>query len=574
MPSLSVPLRSRAAAAGVLLSLVLAACGGGGDGGGGAGVTTSASAPTTPATTTTTTTPAAAAERFSPDDWPVFGRDRDNTRYAPQTQIDVKTISRLGEAWSSDLGGNQYLQESFPIEVDGVLYVTTSTDEVYAFDAATGKVKWKYTPKVDFSLSSGVGGYGISVNRGVAVSNGMVYLLTFDCQLKAISAATGEEVFSSQVDDPKTGAYETMSPTVYGGQVFVGNSGSDEGVRGFVAAYDAKTGKQNWRFWTIPPIGTDWRVKGTGGGTVYMAPTIDTQTGRVLFGTANPSPAIVGTKRPGKNLYTSSIVAVDAKTGKLAWYHQEVPHDLWDYDAASPVMLFDTTIDGRKRRIAAQAGKSGYLFMLDAQTGEDVFPRLAFVTQDHKPPTTSGTLECPGPLGGSQYSPLAYSPQTNAVYVSGIEFCFILTVTDKNLQGESNFGGTRSIPSDADPSGTFDAVDMATGKFLWRRKIDSPMAAGAAATAGGLVFTVDNRGIMYAFDAKTGVTRWKTALGLAGASAPVVYAVKGKQYVAVTIGGSGITASNKLGPIGSRVVVLTLDGKKVVPAKPTAPPGG
>jgi PQQ-dependent dehydrogenase (methanol/ethanol family) len=569
MPSLSASPRHLAAAAGVLLSVVLAACGGG-DGGptssaAPAGTTAAGTATTAPSGTSTTA--AGPEETFSPDDWPVFGRDRDNTRYAPQTEINAKTISRLGEAWSSDLGGNQYLQESFPIEVDGVLYVTTSTDEVYAFDAATGKVKWKYTPKVDFSLSSGVGGYGISVNRGVAVSDGMVYLLTFDCQLKAISAATGEEVFSSQVDDPKTGAYETMSPTVYDGQVFVGNSGSDEGVRGFVAAYDAKTGKQNWRFWTIPPIGEGWRVKGTGGGTVYMAPTIDTQSGRVLFGTANPSPAIVGTKRPGKNLYTSSVVALDAKTGKLAWYHQEVPHDLWDYDAASPVMLFDTTIDGKQRRIAAQAGKSGYLFMLDADTGEDVFPRLAFVTQDHKPPTTAGTLECPGPLGGSQYSPLAYSPQTNAVYVSGIEFCFILTVTDENLQGESNFGGTRSIPSDADPTGTFDAVDMSTGKFLWRRKIDSPMAAGASATAGGLVFTVDNKGVMYAFDAKTGATRWKANLGLAGASAPIVYTVKGKQYIAVAIGGSGITASNKLGPIGSRVVVLALDGKPVVPAK-------
>jgi PQQ-dependent dehydrogenase (methanol/ethanol family) len=569
---------SLAALAGVLLALLLAACGGGGGGSGSTATPTTGATPAPTASTPASTTPATAAggadERFSPDDWPVFGRDRDNTRYAPQTQIDRRTVSRLGEAWHSDLGGNQFLQESFPIEVDGVLYVTTSTDEVYAFDAATGKVKWKYTPKVDFSLSTGVGGYGISVNRGVAVSDGMVYLLTFDCQLKAISAATGEEVFSSQVDDPKSGAYETMSPTVYDGQVFVGNSGSDEGVRGFVAAYDAKTGKQNWRFWTIPPVGTGWRAKGTGGGTVYMAPTIDTKTGNVLFGTANPSPAIVGTKRPGQNLYTSSVVALKADTGKLVWFNQEVPHDLWDYDAASPVLLLDTVIDGRKRRIAAQAGKSGYLFMLDAETGKDVFPRLAFVTQNHRPPTTSGTLECPGPLGGSQYAPLAYSPQVNAVYVSGIEFCFILTVTDENLQGESNFGGTRSIPSDSDPSGTFDAVDMSTGRFLWRRKIDSPMAAGAAATAGGLVFTVDQKGVMYAFDAKTGVTRWKADLGLAGAAAPVVYSVAGKQYVAVAIGGAGMTASNKLGPIGSRVVVLTLDGRKIVPAKPSRPAGG
>jgi alcohol dehydrogenase (cytochrome c) len=540
------------------LVLALAGCGGSGD---------------HPKTTTTTGSQVAAApakaEKFSPDDWPVFGRDRDNTRYAPQTEIDKDTVSRLGEAWHSDLGGDQYLQESFPIVVDGVIYVTTSTDEVYAFDGATGKVKWKYAPRVDFSLSSGVGGYGISVNRGVAVADGKVYLLTFDCQLKAISAATGEELFSTQVDDPKSGAYETMSPTVYDGNVYVGNSGSDQGVRGFIAAYDAKTGKQKWRFYTIPPVGKDWRKKGTGGGTVYMAPTVDTRTGRIIVGTSNPSPAIVGTKRPGANLYTSSIVALDAGTGKLAWYHQEVPHDLWDYDAASPVVLLDSTIDGKKVRIAAEAGKSGYLFMLDARTGKDVFPRLAFVKQNHTPPTTKGTLECPGPLGGSQYDPIAYSPRVNAAYVSGIDFCFILKVSNQKLQGESHFGGTRSIPSDAKPTGTFDAVDMSTGKFLWRRKMSTPMGAGAAATASDLVFTVDQHGEVYAFDARTGKTRWKANLGLAGAAAPVVYSIKGKEYIAVAIGGSGLTSSNDFGPIGSRVVVLTLDGKKIVPARAT-----
>jgi alcohol dehydrogenase (cytochrome c) len=401
-----------------------------------------------------------------------------------------------------------------------------------------------------------------------------VYLLTFDCQLKALSAATGEELFSTQVDDPRTGAYETMSPTVYDGKVYVGNSGSDQGVRGFVAAYDAKTGKQAWRFYTIPPVGKDWRQKGTGGGTVYMAPTVDTRTGRIIVGTSNPSPAIVGTKRPGRNLYTSSIVALDATTGKLAWYHQEVPHDLWDYDAASPVALFDSMVDGKKVRIAAEAGKSGYLFMLDARTGEDVFPRLAFVKQNHTPPTSKGTLECPGPLGGSQYDPIAYSPRVNAVYVSGIDFCFILKVSKQKLQGESQFGGTRSIPSDAKPTGTFDAVDMSTGKFLWRRHMDTPMGAGAAVTAADLVFTVDQHGIFYAFDARTGKTRWKANLGLAGAAAPVVYSIKGKQYVAVAIGGSGLTSSNDFGPIGSRVVVLTLDGKKIVPAKAPKNPGG
>jgi alcohol dehydrogenase (cytochrome c) len=557
MPHTPGRVRPSITAAVLLATLLVAGCGGGDSS------STSTQQAGTPARGT------APVEHFDADDWPVFGRDRDNTRYAPQTQINAKTIARLGEAWSNDLGGQQYLQESFPIVVDGVIYVTTSTDEVYAFDGATGKVKWKYAPEVDFSLSSGVGGYGISVNRGVAVAGGRVYLLTFDDQLKAVSAATGEELFSSQVDDPRTGAYETMSPTVYDGKVFVGNSGSDQGVRGFVAAYDAKSGKQLWRFYTIPPVGTGWRKKGTGGGTVYMAPTVDTQTGRILVGTSNPSPAIVGTDRPGANLYTSSIIALNADTGKLDWHHQEVAHDLWDYDAASPVVLLDTVIDGKKRRIAAEAGKSGYLFMLDAETGKDVFPRLAFVKQNHTPPTTKGTLECPGPLGGSQYDPIAYSPRVNATYVSGIDFCFILKVSKEKLPGESNFGGTRSIPSDSKPSGSFSAVDMSTGKFLWRRKMSTPMGAGATVTASDIVFTVDQHGLIYGFDARTGKQLWKANLGLAGAAAPVVYTIKGKDYLAVAIGGSGLTSSNQFGPIGSRIVVLTLDGKKIVPAKPT-----
>ncbi len=527
-------------------AIVLAACGGGSGSSGSASTS---------------------AEAQEIEDWPLFGRDRDNTRFATQDEIDTSNVGELGEAWSTGLGPDQYLMESFPLVIGETVYVTTSTDEVYAFDGATGRVKWKYAPQVNFSLSSGVGGYGISVNRGVAVSNGKVYLLTFDAQLKAISAKTGEEIFSTRVDDASKGAYETMSPTVYDGKVYVGNSGSDQGIAGFVRAYDATTGRLDWTFNTVPRVGTSWRRKGTGGGTVYMAPTVDTQSGRILVGTSNPSPAIVGTRRPGADLYTSSIVALDARTGRLAWYHQEVAHDLWDYDAASPVVLFDTTIDGKRTRVAAEAGKSGYLFILDAATGKDLFPRLAFVRENHTPPTTRGTLECPGPLGGSQYDPIAYSPRTNATYVSGIDFCFILRVSNQRLPGESHFGGTRSLPSNSKPTGSFSAVDMSTGRFLWRRKIGSPMGAGASVTASDLVFTLDQKGNIYAFDARTGATRWKADLGLAGASAPVIYTVKGTEYIAVTIGGSGLTSSNNFGPIGARVVVLKLGGRRIVPVK-------
>ena len=203
--------------------------------------------------------------------------------------------------------------------------------------ARPGNINWTYTPEVDFSQSTGVGGYGVSVNRGVAAEGGKLFMLTFDDKLQAVEQKTGERLWSSTVADPATGAYESMAPTAYDGKVYVGDSGSEDGVRGFVAAYDQKTGKQLWKFYTVPKAGTGWVPKGGGGGTIYMPPTIDPKTGIVYVGTGNPAPVIVGAKRPGKNLYTDSLLALDANTGELLWYHQEQAHDLWDYDAESPV---------------------------------------------------------------------------------------------------------------------------------------------------------------------------------------------------------------------------------------------
>jgi alcohol dehydrogenase (cytochrome c) len=501
-------------------------------------------------------------------DWPYFGRDRDNTRFAPQKQIDAANVSRLGLAWSTSLGAEQYLMESFPVVVGQTIYVTTSTDEVLAINAVTGHTDWIYAPSVDFSLSTGVGGYGVSVNRGVAVENGKLFMLTFDDHLQAISQSTGEELWSSAVVNDSTGAYETMAPTVYDGMVIVGDSGSEDGVRGFVAAYDENTGKQLWRFYTVPEAGSGWVPKEGGGGTVYMPPTIDTSSGLVYVGTGNPAPAITGTTRPGPDLYTDSIVALHASTGKLAWYHQEVAHDLWDYDAESPAVLFDTRVKGKTVRAVAEAGKSGYLFILNAKTGEDLFPRVAFVKEHHTTPTTKGTLECPGAVGGSQYAPLAFDPEAGATYVSGINLCQILTVTKKpngneKGGGEKQFGGDRTTPSKEKPSGTFTAVNVTTGKIMWAHNMSTPMIGGATATAGDIVFTGDQHGTLYAYDAKSGKTLWSGDLGLAFGSAPVIYTVDGQEYVLAALGGSALTASQKLGPIGAKLVALKLNGSSL-----------
>src|SRR6201999_2871167 len=212
------------------------------------------------------------------------------------------------------------------------------------------------------------------------------------------------------------------------------------------------------------------------GGTIYMPPTVDAETNTVYVGTGNPAPVLVGAKRPGKNLYTDSILALDADTGKLKWFHQEEAHDLWDYDAESPVVLFNAEIEGEMKRGVAEAGKNGLLFLLDAETGEDLFPPVGFVKSDHKPPTTKPTLEGPGAVGGSQYSPLAYSPETQAVYVSGINLCMYLKVeyeTSKN--GEKAFAGDRVVPKNTKKTGTFTAVGTDTGEVLWKHKMPTPM---------------------------------------------------------------------------------------------------
>ena len=498
-------------------------------------------------------------------DWPYFGRDRDNTRFATQDEIDTSNVDELGEAWSTGVGPDQFLMEAFPSVIGRTVYVTTSTDEVLASDAATGKTKWTYTPEVDFSQSTGVGGYGISVNRGIAHEGGRLFLLTFDDKLQAVSAKTGEKLWSSEVADPSTGAYQSMAPTAYDGKVFVGVSGSEDGVRGFLAAYDQKTGKKIWQFYTVPKEGTGWVPKGGGGGTIYMPPTIDTRTGTIYAGTGNPAPVIVGSKRPGRNLYTDSILALDADTGKLKWFHQEQAHDLWDYDAESPVVLFDVEINGEQKRGVAEAGKNGLLFLLDAETGEDLFPPVPFVKRDHKPPTKKGVLECPGAVGGSQYSPLAYSPETEAVYVSGINLCMILRVTFEQVGGETQFGCDRVVPSDQPKTGTFTAVTVNDGKVLWKRNMPTPMDGGATASAGGLVFTGDQQGVLYGFDATNGDVLWQGNLKLAFGAAPVIYEIDGTEYVLATVGGAALSASEELGPIGARVIALKLGGKKLEP---------
>jgi alcohol dehydrogenase (cytochrome c) len=491
-------------------------------------------------------------------DWPLFGGDADNTRFSPLAQINPATAGHLRVAWTRTEGFGHTTWESFPVVAGTRMYVTTSTNAVWALDAATGKRLWAYTPLVNFFPAGAASSY-FPANRGVAVAGGRVYELTFDDRLVALDAATGRPLWQARVADPRLGYYETTAPTVWRGLVFAGASGGDAGVRGFVAAYDGRTGKQVWRFWTVPAPGHGWvPARGHhGGGAVWMPPVIDTSTGILYAGTGNPSPDFTGTVRPGADPDTDGILALRASTGQRVWFTSLVGHDISDYDAASPVVLMRVRRPGGGTvRAVGEAGKSGRYYLLDAATGKPLWRPVAFV-----PVGPVGSTRCPGELGGSNYAPVAYDPVTRAAYVSGVDLCSTVresgpAAVARHRTGEPDQGGTAE-PAQAAGRGTFTAIDVDTGRVRWQRRIASPMLGGAA-VAGGLVFTGSNAGILYAFDAATGALAWQRGLGAGFGTAPVLYSVRGREYLAVVTGGAAISAINHLGPVGGRLVVFTL----------------
>lgn len=482
--------------------------------------------------------------------WPEFGGTPDNTRYSALDQINSSTVGRLRVAWTRPEGFGQSTWETFPVVVGDTMYLTTSTDTVWALNAATGKLRWSYAPRVDFFRTAPGSGATFPANRGVAVAGGRVYELTFDCRLLALDAATGRLLWQVQVADPGQGYYETTAPTVWDGIVFAGSSGGDSGVRGFIAAYNARTGRQIWRRYTVPAPGHGW-VPATGhhgGGAVWMPPVVDSSTGILYAATGNPSPDFAG--RAGAAPDADGVLALRARTGALVWFRSLVGHDNSDYDAASPVVLL------RSAHAVGEAGKSGLFYLLDAATGSPLHQPARFVTTG-----SAGTVTCPGELGGSNYSPLAYDPDTSAVYVSGIDYCGIYhhaiqSAAAAHQPGAPDMGGS-VVPAQPTATGTFTAIEVGTGAVRWQRAIPAPMLGGATAT-GGLVFAGAVSGILYAFDAATGQVHWQRDLGAGFGSAPVVYAIAGREYLAVVTGGAAIAAINQLGPVGGKLYVFTL----------------
>ncbi|MDB6106278.1 MAG: pyrrolo-quinoline quinone [Gammaproteobacteria bacterium] len=473
--------------------------------------------------------------------WLLNGRTYDNERFSPLRQITAENVGSLNLVALIQTGMTASF-ETTPMVVDGVMYITTPVVNnkmiIMALNAATGERIWDLTYNLGpFEICCG------PVNRGVALGYGKVYVATLDDHLLALDAADGHIVWNTAIVGSKDGYSETLAPQIYDGMVIVGSAGGEWALRGFVAAFDAKTGEQRWRWMSTDPktyAGNSWE---TGGAMVWTTPAIDPQLGLVIFSTGNPNPDLDGTKRQGDNLYSDSIVALDVHSGQLKWYYQEVKHDVWDYDAVSNVVLFDVHQDGEAIPAVAEAGKVGWVFIVDRRTGKLIRRSDPYVMMSKNMltvPTREGVDILPGANGGAEWSPPAYSPQTHYLYIMAMDqLMHFTTKPAPSVPGLIRLGSAfTNVSPGGIQDGPFVALDVETGKIAWQYKAPQPLIGGVLATAGNLVFMGEGNGWFDAFNAKSGSRIWRYNLGAGVNAPPVTYQVNGEQYIAVAAGGN------------------------------------
>jgi alcohol dehydrogenase (cytochrome c) len=479
-------------------------------------------------------------------DWPSWGNTAQNTHFASLSAVNAGDVDRLKVAWARSEGPGQFAWETFPVVIGRTMYYTTDTDAVVAVGAATGRLKWSYTPDVNFFAGPQVGTVE-PVNRGVAAGAGRVYAVTYDDRLFALDAGSGRLLWSIRVGNPALGFAEDSPPAYWQGEVILGGPAGDNDLRGFVAAFDARTGRQLWRTYTI--VGARQARPGSGGsfggGHVWMPPVVDPRLGTAYVATGNPTPAFTVAGRPGCDRWSDATIALNLRSGTFEWGHSEVCNDSWDYDTDQAPAVFDVRLRGRAVRAVGDGSKAGFYTTLDARTGQVIArtPELVRYTRPHRVPTRSGSLVCPGIFGGLQYGPSAYSPRTGDVYVTGVDECMRYRLLPR--LGASGFEGVATPVGN--PSGMIAAIDPASGRIVWRERLPRPAAGGALVTASGLVFAGDDDGSLYAFEASTGRVLWRVDLGLRFGSAPIAYEVAGREFVAVAAGGSQLSDDGAAG---------------------------
>jgi alcohol dehydrogenase (cytochrome c) len=492
----------------------------------------------------------AAAE---PANWLTYSGNVLGQRYSPLRQIDRANVAGLKPLWVYQTGERGKLETS-PLAIDGVLYVTEKPHIVTALDGRTGRPLWTYRRKEPDRVPGCCG----PVNRGLAVLDDALYLCTLDDHLVSLDLATGRERWDVTIADYKTGHSMTVAPLAVKDKIIVGISGGEFGIRGFLDAYDAKTGARAWRFWTIPGpgepghetwAGDSWK---TGGVATWVTGSFDPDLNLIYWGTGNPSPDYNGDDRAGDNLYSNSLIALDADSGKLRWYFQYTPHDLHDWDSNQVPIVFDATIGGKPRKLIGHANRNCFYYVLDRETGEFLsgtpFAKQTWASGlDAKgrpilvpgmEPSPEGTRVSPGLEGGTNWYSPSYSPLTGLFYVNAREDhdAVFYKQPAEYVPGE-NFenGGTRGVAGN-EPYSVIKALEATTGKIRWEFKLHAPPTGGVLSTAGGLVFSGGREGNFFALDAESGRALWKFPTGGVVEAGPVTYEVNGRQQVAVAAG--------------------------------------
>ncbi|SPK70224.1 Quinohemoprotein ethanol dehydrogenase type-1 [Cupriavidus taiwanensis] len=556
------------------------------------------------------------ANEASTPNWPTYGLDYAETRFSKLDQIHSGNVGSLGLAWSYDLESTRGV-EATPLVVDGVMYVTAPWSVVHAIDARTGRKLWSYDPKVPREMA--YKGCCDVVNRGVALHKGKVYVGAFDGRLIAIDAATGKKVWEQDTIVDRSHSYTiTGAPRVYKGKVIIGNGGAEYGARGYITAYDAETGAQQWRWFTVPgdpsrpfeneamaraagtwdPAGKYW-VNG-GGGTVWNTMAFDPDLNLMYIGTGNAGPWSRKVRSPkgGDNLYVASVVALNPDTGEYVWHYQETPGDNWDYTSTQDIILADLKIDGRLRKVLLHAPKNGFFFVVDRTDGKFVsaknfvdvnwasgYDKNGRPIETPQADTSGRPVDAvPGPFGAHNWHAMSYNPRLRLAYIPAQHVPLTLAdnkhwVHNQKDSPEAHRGVGWNLgmlvnaePPKSKPMGRLIAWDPVRQKAVWQQDYTGPWNGGTLTTAGELVFQGTADGRFIAYHAATGEKLWETPTGTGVVAPPVTYMVDGKQYVSIAVGWGGVfglstRATDRKAP--GTVYTFAIGGKAKAP--PSAP---
>jgi alcohol dehydrogenase (cytochrome c) len=489
--------------------------------------------------------------------WTTYGKNLAGWRFSDLTSINNRNVKRLAPAWMFQTHAPGGMEVS-PLVKDGIMYVTGTSNHAWAIDLKTGKSIWHYskTPPKPLDLCCG------EVNRGFAMQGDRLFKVNIEDTLVALDRINGKVLWETELGDYRKGYSGTVAPLVVKNLVVVGTAGAEFGIRGFVDAYDVVTGKRAWRFYTIPLPGEQggdtWgpATPQRAGGSTWVTGTYDPDLNLIYWGTGNPGPDMNGDVRPGDNLYTCSLVALDADTGKLKWHFQYTPHDVHDWDAIGDPILVDLKINGATRKAVVQANRNGHYYALDRATGKLLFVKpytevswTKEFTPEGRPilipgqdPTEEGTRACPGLGGGHNWNATTYSPHTGLHYFSSTDGCHIFYRTDQEfVEGQWYQLSTVDWIKGEENKKSVVAVDASTGLVKWRRELQSFPSGGMLSTASDLLFYGDQAGYLVALDARTGEPVWHFQTGSSIAAPAITFEFEGKQYITVASGSVIIT---------------------------------